>query len=202
MHHATEQAPQMSAYYALAAKATGALEIMPGSDEWASWELYFDSVYGRRPAAMGLREKGLCKHFMVPAQWPEWFDGRFSMDGPAKGKGIPWSQDAAIKHVAGKRLADDAMSGGWISSLVDFVREHHRVPRLPEIDEMIDVARAFDERRAEIAAGHHAPAHRVQLMALADGLSSRRANLCKMITDYRDGMSRAPVHYISREEAA
>jgi hypothetical protein len=189
MHPHIEQAPRLSAYFAMAAKAPSPLEIEPGSAEWASWELYFDSVYGQRPAAMRLREASMCKHFCVPAQWPEWFDSTFAMDGPATGKGHPWSEDAVVKFLAVRRAADDAIHQGWISALVDFVKVEHRMPIPSEMNEMAADADKFGQRIEDMRSGRFESGMVSNLKALGEAILSRRFTLAKRIQDYRDGMS-------------
>ena len=201
MHPSTEQAPQLNSYFAMAAKATHPLEIMPGSDEWASWEVYFDSVYGQRPAAMKLREANMCKHFTVPAQWPEWFDSSFAMGGPAKGRGLPWSEDATIKFLAARRGTDDAINQGWISALVDFVKTEHRMPGLPEMNRMADDAGRFSDRIIEMRENRFAAGATHSLKALGEAILNRRFTLAKRIQDYRDGMGRANITTLRKEAA-
>jgi len=195
MHQFTDS-PQLSQYYATAAKATAPLEIVPGSAEWASWELYFNAVYGRKPAAMSLRELNMTKAFCVPAQWPEWFDASFAMGEPVMGKGIPWSEDAAIRHLAGKRMTNDAIEQGWIPALVDFVRREHRTPNAAEMNTMADDADEFSQRISDMRSGAFEAGALHNLKDLGEVILRRRFLLAKRIADYRDGMkSVAPTRY-------
>jgi hypothetical protein len=177
--------PDLRLYYTTAAKSPSPLEIEPGSNEWASWALYFDEVYGRRPAAMVLREKGMCKSFCVPAQWPEWFDTTFAMGGPAMGKGAAWSEEAALKFLATRRVADDAIEGGWISALVDHVRAEHAAPHVAHIAKMQDDARRFDERLDDINSGRFGAGMAQMLGRLGNAMIDRRARYADEIRKYR-----------------
>lgn len=168
-------------YYRLAEACGTYHEITPATAQWSAWARYFDEVWGARPLAMGQRAKNFTKAFTVAAEWPEHFDTSFSMDGAALTQGAMWSEDAAVRFVAMKRVSEDAVEGGWISQLIDHVREHHRLPTLDEADAMLAAAGRFDERHGQIEAGVHAAGFRNPLMRLADALAARRRRLASAV---------------------
>lgn len=178
---AMPDAHPLKAYYRLASASASKVEISPRTAQWAAWERYFDETCGVRPATMEMRRRGQIKAFTVPAEWPEHFDTRFAMDGATLAQGPVWSEEAAIRFVAMKRAADDAIEGGWISALVDHIREHHRMPTVEEADAMFADACKVDQRQGDIQAGVIASGMRHHLLRLAEAFMARRKRLANAI---------------------
>jgi len=52
--------------------------IRPGTEEWRTWEAYFNGYLGFDPAMMKMVRAGRFAAMTVPSQWPEWFDGEYA----------------------------------------------------------------------------------------------------------------------------
>lgn len=48
-----------------------------GSEEWRMWEAYLSQRCGSLPVTMLMAIRGEIGSWTAPAQWPEWFDGRY-----------------------------------------------------------------------------------------------------------------------------
>ena len=79
MDHKTKAAKFWKAALEHSQAHKSAVAIKPGTQEWSSWEAYFNHL-GFKPAVMRMVEQNRTKHgeFTVPAQWPEWFDQSYA----------------------------------------------------------------------------------------------------------------------------
>lgn len=50
------------------------VEIRPKTTEFDSWREYFEHYLKFEPYGLKQIRRGLLSVFLVPAQWPEWFD--------------------------------------------------------------------------------------------------------------------------------
>lgn len=56
--------------------------IKAGEPEFAAWGDYFQRTIGALPLAFQMAMSDPNRAFMVPAQWPEWFDTTAALDAP------------------------------------------------------------------------------------------------------------------------
>lgn len=90
--------------------------IRPGTEEWRTWEVYFNGFLGFDPAMMKMVRSGKFAAMTVPSQWPEWFDGEYAkqqVDGVSR---VAWKppEESFQPYIAQHRAnvfvpADNAM---------------------------------------------------------------------------------------------